>query len=572
MPSFIKLIAHLVSFSILCVHVCATTYPTRFKGTTWDDKNWIITNTNLDQGHYQSRLSLANGYLGINVAAAGPFFEVDTPVDGDDILGWPIFSRRQTFATISGFWDSQPTTNGSNFPWLNQYGGESVISGVPHWGGLLIVTSKGNVLDASVPAKEISQYSTKLDIASGLHTWCYTWTPKGEASIEIEYQMYVHKLHVNQAAVQLQISTSKSTKLTVVDVLDGDCAVRTKFVNKSFDSKHSQIWSAVQPNGLDVTAYIYSTLTADCEASKAYAYNKKGYIGANESSIAQAMDISLKGHQRATFTKYVGGASSDAFKDPQSVAKAASNAGKVAGFSRGLRSHVKEWATVLPKSSVDDFSSPEDGRLPSDPNIIEQQILAVTNPFHLLSATISENAIAAAGKNKLLNTNSISVCGLGGDCYAGQVFWDADVWMAPGLVASHPQAAQQITNYRVKLHPQAKANIKTAYQSSQNQTGKFTGGAAYSWTSARFGNCTGTGPCFDYEYHLNGDIGILILNYWLATGDDQYWKDSLYPIYEDIAYFYSEVLTYNKTTKKYDLLNATDPVSHDQISSREIPC
>lgn len=25
--------------------------------------------------------------------------------------------------------DSQPTTNGTNFEWLNQYGGESVISG-----------------------------------------------------------------------------------------------------------------------------------------------------------------------------------------------------------------------------------------------------------------------------------------------------------------------------------------------------------------------------------------------------------------------------------------------------------
>ena len=125
-------------------------YDTRFNGTTWDDANWRITTNLLDQGHYQSRMSLANGYLGINVAAAGPFFEADTPVDGDNINGWPLFDRRQTFATISGFWDEQPTTNGTNFEWLNQYGGESVISGVPHWSGLHVKIGD-EVLNASVP-------------------------------------------------------------------------------------------------------------------------------------------------------------------------------------------------------------------------------------------------------------------------------------------------------------------------------------------------------------------------------------------------------------------------------------
>lgn len=47
----------------------AKIYNTRFKGTTWDDETWTLATTNLDQGHYQSRMSLANGYLGINVAA-----------------------------------------------------------------------------------------------------------------------------------------------------------------------------------------------------------------------------------------------------------------------------------------------------------------------------------------------------------------------------------------------------------------------------------------------------------------------------------------------------------------------
>ena len=54
----------------------ALVYNTQFENVTWDDDDWRLATTHLDQGHYQSRLSLANGYLGINVAAAGPFFEV----------------------------------------------------------------------------------------------------------------------------------------------------------------------------------------------------------------------------------------------------------------------------------------------------------------------------------------------------------------------------------------------------------------------------------------------------------------------------------------------------------------
>ena len=47
------------------------------------------------------------GYVGLSVAALGPFFEADLPVNGDNINGWPLFSERQTFGTISGFFDQQ---------------------------------------------------------------------------------------------------------------------------------------------------------------------------------------------------------------------------------------------------------------------------------------------------------------------------------------------------------------------------------------------------------------------------------------------------------------------------------
>jgi trehalose/maltose hydrolase-like predicted phosphorylase len=187
----------------------------------------------------------------------------------------------------------------------------------------------------------------------------------------------------------------------------------------------------------------------------------------------------------------------------------------------------------------------------------------------MLQNTVGTNAIAMAGNNSLLNANSISVGGLGSDSYAGLIFWDADIWMSSALVVSFPEAAKAITNYRERLFPQAKENVNMAYSSSQNETGKFSsGGAVYPWTSGRFGNCTGTGPCFDYEYHINGDIGLGLYNYYVVTGDESTFRDEMFPVYDAITTFYSELLTLNASTGEWELYNATDPVSLGHMERR----
>lgn len=400
-------------------------YDTRFEGTTWNDENWVVTTTNLDQGHYQSRMQLANGYLGINLAALGPFFEVDTPVAGDNINGWPLFDRRQTFATIAGFYDSQATTNMSNFYWLWQYGGESVISGVPHWAGLHVAVGD-DVLSASTPSSQISDFESSLDIGNGILTWTYTWTPSSGSAIGIEYTALVHKLYLNQAAIQLRLTAEADSKVSVIDVHNGDCAVRTDLVGTGYSKNSSVIWSAVSPHWLpDITAYIYSAVLGDnyTDVSSRTQYTDEAVIGANSSSIAQAMNVNLKAGSPATITKFVGGASSDAFDDPETIASEACATALSQGFTSMLASHSAEWQSIMTTDSIDSYTDPATGVLPDDPNVIELAITAVTNPFHLLQQTISENALSSAGNDKPIDVNSIAVGGLGSASYAGWIFW-----------------------------------------------------------------------------------------------------------------------------------------------------
>jgi trehalose/maltose hydrolase-like predicted phosphorylase len=536
-------------------------YQTDFDGVTWDEDNWLLTTTNLEQGRFQSRGSMANGYLGINVASVGPFFEIDQAEDGGDVIsGWPLYSRRQTFATIAGFFDSQAHTDSDNFDWLTQYGSDSVISGIPHWGGLVLDLGDGNYLDATADKSTISKFQSTYDFKAGILQWNYQWTPQGnKGSFQITYRLFTNKLYINQAVVDMEVVSSADVEGMIVNVLEGTAAVRTDFVESGEDS--GAIYTAVRPNGIaNVTAYIYAGMdgSSGVDMSSAKLAFNKPYVSTNASSIAQSVDVRFQAGKPVRVTKYVGGASTDAFADPKSVAQQEAAAAMKNGYAKSLRSHVTEWATVMPDNSVESYAFPQNGTLPADMHIIDSAVIAVTNTYYLLQNTASKNAIKEA-RNAPVNLDSISVGGLTSDSYAGQIFWDADVWMQPGLTASHPEAAQRITNYRVAKYGQAQENIKTKYAGSQNQTDFSPAAAVYPWTSGRFGNCTATGPCWDYEYHINGDIGIALVNQWVTSGDNDTFKGSLFPIYNSVATLYADLLQRNGSY--WTLTNMTDPVS-----------
>ena len=61
----------------------------------------------------------------------------------------------------------------------------------------------------------------------------------------------------------------------------------------------------------------------------------------------------------------------------------------------------------------------------------------------------------------------------------------------------------------------------------------------------------------DYEYHINGDIAQQFANYWVVSGDTEFFNATLFPVYNSIATFYSEVVT--KNGSQYTLTNMTDP-------------
>lgn len=460
------------------------------------------------------------------------------------INGWPLDNPRQTFCTISGFFNSQHNTTRTNFPENLLKGGESVIAGIPNWPNL-ILEAGGATLNAKVDNLTISNFYSSRSLKNGLQTWNYTWSPTANASIAVSYEMFMDRSQPNVAAVRVSFKPSSSMNITVTDLIDGRGAVRSDPVTTGMVDNSSTIYSAVSPHWLgNITAWIYSTVQSSAfDTSSRMNASSAFYLPSNESTIGQSWDLTVPAGQEVTVTKYIGIASSDGFDDPESVAREASASAAQDGFDTVFEGSSNAWASLLNEDLVDDYTLPN-GTLPDDQNVVDMQIISKANAHYLLQSLLPED-----GSD--INHWSISVGGLSSDSYAGLVFWDADIFMSPGVSVSHPKYAAQIPKYRVMLAEQAAANALEYGFSSE--------AIIYPWTSGRFGNCTGTGPCVDYQYHINSDIFLNNLIYWHVTGDDTWFGDQAAPVNYAIVQMFSELVKYNQTVDGYSIQNLTDP-------------
>ncbi|KAG9242852.1 glycoside hydrolase family 65 protein [Calycina marina] len=516
---------------------------------SWNQKNWSLTTNTYIPGQYQARVSLANGYVGASLASSGPFFEKDVnQTDANGVSpsnGWPLFDDRISFTTIAGFFNIQQNASGSNYPWLNQYGWESFIAGIPH-STAIIFAFGDDYLDATASNTTISNFEQSLSFKTGVSTWSYTWSPAGCAeSFNVTYSTFFSRARPNVIAVSASITPSVDIDGTVTDLLDGRSALRT-YLDKKGMADDSIIYSSVHPTGRAyVTAHVISCANFSNKftdtTSRAQAAG--AYVSQDESTIGQTWAISLKKGETATFYKYVGVASTDKNPLAEAVAYGAQASASAVGWDALLAEHIAAWGEILTESSVDNFTDPATGDLPDDQTIESLQIASVANTFYLLQNLQPEGSG--------LNDWSVSVGGLYSDSYAGMVFWDADIWMAPGVNLAFPDYAKQISNFRQKQYPQALKNA--AFNDYPN------GSALYSWTSAAFGNCTGTGPCVDYQYHLNHDIALNMLQQFNITNNATWFNGGPAQVIDSVAISTSHLLELNTTDNSYWIYNATDP-------------
>jgi protein-glucosylgalactosylhydroxylysine glucosidase len=142
---------------------------------------------------------------------------------------------------------------------------------------------------------------------------------------------------------------------------------------------------------------------------------------------------------------------------------------------------------------------------------------------------------------------SIAPEALSGDFYKGHIFWDAEVWMFPALLAQHPEAAKQMLEYRFSHLEQAKAQAK-----KQNCSG-----ADFPWESAASGNETVSGV-FSKGRHVTGGVAYAAWQYWVATNDKQWLETRGWPLISNIADYFATCAQKN-ATGGFDIADVTGP-------------
>jgi len=128
---------------------------------------------------------------------------------------------------------------------------------------------------------------------------------------------------------------------------------------------------------------------------------------------------------------------------------------------------------------------------------------------------------------------SISPMGLSGGSndYLGHIFWDAETWMLPTLLAMRPELARSMLDYRFERLAAARRNAAmNGYRGAQFPWESAGSGDEDTWVEAS------TGPL---EIHVSACVALAAWNYYRVTQDGQWLRAKGYPLIKETADFWT---------------------------------
>lgn len=519
-----------------------------FDNAFYDDENMILGSLAFGENTYSRQPYVANGYIGSRIPNIGFGYALDTLnlyADAPGALnnGWPLRNRRFAGSFVSDFYSLQAKLNSTNFPELDEKGYTTVISSIPEWTDLQFTVDLNGTKwfnPQSVLIDDVINYNQNLSMKDGIVSTSMDWL-NGIINIKSEVWAHrkIHSLGITRLEISLNLDAlpDEFTELpvTVYDIIDFNTSHRTTLYEKGQDEDNKAIYMIVNPDNVPYSnAVVYSTCTI-----KGTENNFSPYNFTSDDRIARNYMTNLtEENPKVVIYKYTSVVSSEYNNDepnPNVNLKFASNIANTAkgNYKSLLSNHKRAWYDLYNDAFIE---------IPSD-SLLE--MTARSSLFHLLANTRQYNVSTTRGL-------PVGVGGLSSDSYGGMVFWDADVWMAPALLPFFPNIAMNMNNYRNATHQQAIENAK-----QYNYPG-----AVYPWTSGRYANCTSTGPCIDYEYHINVDIALASFSIYMngAEGaDEDYLRFTTWPMVKDAAVFFKAYVKYNETLGEYETYNLTDP-------------
>jgi trehalose/maltose hydrolase-like predicted phosphorylase len=362
---------------------------------------------------------------------------------------------------------------------------------LPGWTQLDVVVAGQRYASA-----DAQSYRQVLDLRRGILSTRAIWSAGGRVT-EIRYDAVLDRTRKRVGLVRLRVVPRWSGNLRVRDVL-GAGAYRQSLrpVEVSADAAAAVV--AARAAGTGTTAAEAARLRVP-PAGRVAAHARPKRM-----TTVRTVTIPVRAGRSYVVSKVVGFATSvDATRPARAARRAAAGAPRPAAI---LAESAAAWRRLWSSDIV----------LPGRPRL-QRRVRAAK--FYLL----------ASPRPKI--DWSISPVGLSAGGYNNHVFWDAETWMYPALLAQHPPEATTVVDYRYRTRAGARRNARrTGYA-----------GWRYAWESALTGDeVTPTwAETGRLEQHITADVALAQWQYFLATGNRRWLQTRGWPVIRGAADFWA---------------------------------
>lgn len=452
---------------------------------------WTVDETVVDLAalnHAETIFTTGNGYL----SSRGAFEE---PYAGE----W-----RTTF--LHGVFDAVPIAR-------------TEIANVPDWTALLVL------LDGEqfrMDRGTVEGYRRTLDLATGELRRSLRWVAPSGAAARLEFRRFASLADEHLAAVTVRVTperpcdvevrvpvmsgawnlNDRTTRILhtdhVADLVDGEDmhGVHVRTVDRRYEVG---LAARVTPVGgaASVELWTLPGVTARCVRFRAAAADT---VGVDKVVAYETSRDGRPGHDVAG----------------TALARARTAAGVEELAAENAARWAEDWAACDVEIDGDD----------------EAQVAVRFTLFHLL--------VVGPRHDDQVNIGAKTLSGFG---YRGHAFWDTEIFMLPLFTYTLPDVARNLLDYRWHRLPQARAKAAA----------NGLDGAQFPWESADTGEevtpawlpaWDGTSRLVriwtgDIEIHISADIAYGAMQFWRATGDDEWFAARGAELVLDTARYYA---------------------------------
>lgn len=445
------------------------------------EDGFTLISSEYQPGDFTRQAMIGNGRIGGTVPALGQGYEHDMGP-----TGWPVYKPRYTGTFLAGLYTKDP-----KHEW---------IVALPTWSTVKLDID-GAVLAAGVQKEQLEDYQQKLDMKAAVLTTTFTWKA-GEKRVKVQFDAFISRHRENVATIKTTITPQFDGTIGLEAILEGEGSRRVHPVARGTVGDGVFVDVATDSNNKPASLVSIGKPESGDWSSAGQVQN-----ATHASTAGQRWVLNAKSGQAASFVKTVGIASADDGAAPRDLAAAAAKDAAAAGVAVLRAEHDKDWAELW---TSDVTAARPDVR------------------------TWSRASLYNLYSNMRAGTRwSIAPSGISSDTYAGMIFWDAETWMYPSLLALHPELAKPVLDMRFNSLEQARKNAIAVGRK----------GAVWNWSTGPSSECNTDGPCLNTQDHLQADISMAQWQYFLATGDKAWLRERGWPVIKAVAEFWAARLT-----------------------------